>query len=227
MKNIVICEKCNAENPVYRLTCVECNSFLRGRVNNIEFWKTFWALFHSPNKAFLNIIFAKNKNMVAPLLVLFGIKAALMELQIKSIMGKPNVDWLVFSISAAILSVILLIVFSYIITVVNKNLGLETRFKDNLSIFTYAFIPLIISLFILTGVEYALFGEYWFLQIPLAFELNGATANILFFIEVVMFLWSFVLLVVANSVQSKNTTYSAMRSALLLILVFGIPVISI
>ncbi len=225
MKNVIVCEKCSAENPLYRLTCKECNTFLRDRVNNIEFWKTFWSIFDSPDKAFLKIIHAKTKNMVLPLLVLFGVKASLVALQAKTMFSPENfnIDWLSFILTVSVLSVLLLAGASYAITSVNKIVGLETRFKDNLAIYTYAFIPLIITLFLLLPVEFALFGEYWYLANPLATELNSTAAHILLFVEVTMFIWSFVLLITANYVQSKNTLYSVVLAVLLVLIVFGIP----
>ncbi len=227
MKNVIVCEKCGTENPVYRLTCKECNSFLRDRVNNIDFWKTFWKIFDSPNKAFLTIIYAKAKNMVTPLLILAGIKASLVSLQIKTMFTHANfnIDWLSFILIGTLLSVLLITGFSYLVTIVNKSFGLQTRFKDNLAIYTYAFIPLIITLFLLLPVEFALFGEYWYLANPLSTEINSTAAHILLFIEVVMLLWSFILLITANYVQTKNTVYSFTVSFVLSIIVFGAPAV--
>ncbi len=227
MKNVVVCEKCGAENPVYRLTCKECNSFLRDRVNNIDFWKTFWKIFESPDKAFFTIIYAKNKNMVVLLIILAGIKTALVSLQIKTMITSANfgIDWLTFILSGMVFAVLLLVGYAYLITRLNKIFGLETRFKDNLAIYTYAFVPLIITLFLLLPVEFALFGEYWYLANPLSAEINPAAAHILLFIETVMLLWSFVLLITANYVQTKNTFYSVIVSLILCLILFGAPAI--
>jgi len=224
LKNIVKCPNCGAENPIYRLTCTDCGSYLRERVVNIDFWKTLWRLLYEPTAAFKKIIFAEHKNFVSVLLLIASIKIILISAFVSNYFNIPLFSYsnVFFVLSILLLvSILLIFIITYLITLLNNMLGLLTRFKDNLSILTFSFIPVIISLIFLTPIEYAIFGKYWFVHNPSPFLVDYFTAYVLVGIEVLMFLWTILLFATGIYVQSKNTFYSIMISIITFAILFA------
>ncbi|MDZ7763036.1 MAG: hypothetical protein U5K00_01230 [Melioribacteraceae bacterium] len=104
-------------------------------------------------------------------------------------------------------------------TNLNKLFGIENRFKDNYAILNYSFIPLLMSLLILSPVHYALFGQYWFTYNPPPYVVKPVPAYILLFIEGLMLFWSFLLLVFGNYAQTKSRIYSVIISIVVFVLI--------
>ncbi|MFA3781918.1 YIP1 family protein [Melioribacteraceae bacterium 4301-Me] len=213
MKNTIECINCKEENPLYRLTCLKCNSFLRSRIYNINLFQTIAELFESPVSTFKNIIYSDHKNFIIWLTILMSIKFALISFQVKNIFteGKYSITVLfTSSFSSLLIFAAFLILIALLITILNYVLGLKTRFKDNYSIYIYSFVPQIISLIILFPVEIALYREYWFTFNPSPFVIKPTVTYFLFAIEGIMIAWSLLLLIFATYAQSRNKLYSTL-----------------
>jgi len=227
LKNTAKCSNCGAENPIYRLTCFECGSYLRERVVNIDFWKTLGTLLYEPTTALKKNIFAEHKNFVSVLLLIASIKVILISAFVSNYFNTPLFSYTHIFFASSILlliSILLIFVLASFITLLNNVFGLLTRFKDNLSLLTYSFIPIIISLIILTPIEYAIFGKYWFVHNPSPFFIDYFTGYILTGIEVLMFLWTILLFAAGIYVQSKNKFYSIIVSIFTFIILFAVIV---
>ncbi len=225
--NNVECPNCKHKNPHYRLTCEKCNSYLRQRTVNIDFWKTFWQIIYSPGETLRKIIFAEHKNFSFLISIFISVKIVLTILFLLNFFDVSKAEEN-FNLSAILLySAIVMIIFitgEFIITKLNAWLGLKNRFKDNFAIGIYSFIPLIFSLFILTPIEYALFGNFWYVHNPSPFLLKPLSAYIIAGIESGLFGWSLVLLIIANYVQTNNKIYSIIISILQAVLIIAVPV---
>ncbi|GBD90671.1 Yip1 domain protein [bacterium BMS3Abin04] len=224
LKNTVKCSNCGSENSIYKLTCVECGSYLRERVVNIDLWKSLWTLLYEPTTAFKKIIFAEHKNFVSVLLLIVSIKVILVSAFVSNYFNTPLFSYTNLFVALSILlfiSILLIFTLAYLVTEADKMLGLSTRFKDNLSLLTYSFIPIIISLIILTPIEYAIFGKYWFLHNPSPFFINSFTGYILVGIEVLMLLWTILLFATGVYFQSKNKIYSMIVSIITFAILFA------
>ncbi len=224
MKNIIICSNCGTENSYQILTCKKCQSYLRARVVNIDFWKVTWGVFESPIKSFTTIIFAEHKNFVLILSVLIGIKFFINSFIFSNIFTtKPEAINFLFLNSLLSIGyfLVLLHLFSFKITFVNKALGINSRFKDNYSIYSFAMIPQVFALLILTPMEYAIFGKYWFTYNPSPFLLKSLSAYLFIGIEILMITWSFILFMLATFVQTKGKVYSFIIGILLGITLFA------
>ncbi len=206
--NIQICDNCQKENPLYRETCLECGYYLRKKEPNIDLWSTVWKLFENPKKAIKNIIFAEHKNFVVFLLLLFSVKLYSLFVITKYNLNPLSEEITNSFLNAVILIVsftILIIIFSWLITFI-LNIGNKgiVRFKDNIAIITYSFIPIIIISIILLPIEYGIFGKQWFSSNPSPIVVKKNAAYLLYGIESVMILWSVVILYIALFLQSNS-----------------------
>ncbi|KUG25619.1 hypothetical protein ASZ90_004550 [hydrocarbon metagenome] len=211
MKNVQLCPNCNAENPIYKYSCTQCKAFLRTRIVNIDLWHTISSLLESPVIAFRKIIEAEHKNYIIFLNSIIGIKLFLLTIILNSFreMNSVRTDYFFTNLFIVIgVSYILLVIAAYCVTKLNQLFGLENRFRDNYSILVYSFLPLMMSLVILSPVHYALFGAYWFTYNPPPYIVKPIPAYVLLFIEGLLLVWSLLLLILGNYTQTKNKIYS-------------------
>ncbi len=217
MKNVQHCPNCNAENPIYKYSCVECKAFLRTRVVNIDLWHTISALIESPVKTFKSIIEAEHKNFVLFINSLIGIKLFLLAVIFQSFIEINSVKSDFFFLNLLILvafSYLLFAALSYTLTKINSSFGLTNRFRDNYSIYVYAFFPLLMSLVILSPVHYALFGPYWFTYNPPPYVVKPMEAYVLLFIEGLLTVWSIVLLGIGIFAQTRNKLFAVLAAVI-------------
>lgn len=217
MKNDLKCDNCGKENPFYQLTCSECKSFLRARIVNIDFWDTIWKLFYSPVTTAGNLIQAENKNFAATSAVITAIKFSLISLILMNAFHterNSNFTFINGLISGGIPFLVIIPIFALIITLLNKKYGIKGRFKDALTIYFFSFTPLIMSFIVLTPIQFALFGEYWFTFNPSPFFVKPQAALVIFIMEILMYLWSGFLFITSIYAQTKNLLYSLVVGAI-------------
>jgi hypothetical protein len=223
MKNILLCSSCSHENPFYALNCEKCNAFLRSRTSNINLWETIWKLFEAPVKTSERIIQADHKNFLISFLIIIFFNYSLVSIMFSNVLkyqyGKSLETQSNFLVGGVII-VLLIVVFSFVITYINHLTGIKNRFIDNLALYSYAFTPQILALVILTPVEFALFGEYWFTFNPSPILIKPAASYVLFFIEGIMYLWSSILFILATYAQTRNKIYSTIVGISLTIFIF-------
>jgi hypothetical protein len=222
MKNVSVCNNCGSENPYYALNCKKCNSFIRSKVSNIDLWETTWRLFESPIKATEKIIFSETKNFLITLLFFICVKYALNATIIHNAFGDRDNPFFFSSqgfMYGSLPVVILLVVFSFVMTLMNKILGIGNRFRDNFAIYIYSFIPQLFGLVVLTPIQYALFGEYWFLFNPSPFLIKPMASIVLFILEGILFIWSGILFVTSTYCQTRNKRYSVIAGFIFSLLI--------
>jgi len=223
MKNTLVCKSCNKENPFYGLTCNNCKAYLRERVVNIDLWKILALLIDSPASAFRLIIQSEHKNFISFLTLLVSGKffitsmfIALLSLREEATLGHFTRNYLILLIAL----VLVLLILSYLITLIFKKYKLSTRFKDNFSIIIYSFIPYIFGFAILFPVELILFGEYLFSVNPSPFAVKETLAYTLLAFEILIILWSYFLSFIALFAQSRNIIFSLAASFIINFLVY-------
>ncbi len=211
MKNNVICEYCSTENPFYSLTCKNCNSFLRSKIPNIDLWSTINKIIDSPLNALKTIVQSDHKNFVIIMLILAGLKNILnviMYINNSNELSIGHNEILVNLLLGTILFTIIFLLNTIIVTSINKFFGIDNRIKDNISIFAYSYLPVIILLVVLLPIYFAMYGFYWFLFNPSPFMIKPLASNIFFIIEILFYLWSCILFVASMFIQSRNLFYS-------------------
>lgn len=192
IKNSIICHNCGAENEYYKDICKNCKSHLRGRIVNIDLWKTIWYLIESPLKAFKEIILAEHKNYVVFILIVMGVKYFINSLVISNFLyHADSINETSFGqvFPAGGIFIALVILLSFIFTRVLNMMGYRNIFKSVLAVLTYTFIPSVMIFAILSPIEFALFGQHWYYSNPSPLALKQNAALILFGIEILVYIW--------------------------------------
>ncbi len=215
MQNKIRCQECGKFNPVYALKCKNCGNFLRGKVVNIDLWKSLWTLFYAPTEAFEKIILAEHKNFtiifsfLIPVKLFFDFIFGLNTLKI-NLQGKISFpEALIASIA---IFIIMSFLFSILLKLIGRLLKLNFRIRDFYSIIIFSFANLLILLFILSPIEYALFGKYWFTFEVSPFFLRPAAAYVLSAVELIFLLFSFVNLIIGLTVYLNSRIAGAITA---------------
>ena len=225
MKNSIVCNNCKTENPFYKLICENCKSYIRDRVYNIDLGNVIARLIDSPTAGFRTIIFSEHKNFLVFLILLSTLKFEIDSIFISLFFKKDVITLSNFATGYLVLVLILaavFLLFSYLVTILNKRIGYESRVKDNYSIYFYSFLPHIFALIILFPLELVMFGEYLFSINPSPFALKEFIAYTLLILEILIILWSLFLTIMANYTQTKNILYSVIISIIFQSLLFFI-----
>jgi hypothetical protein len=217
--NVNICSNCGVENPLYFKNCSGCKHYIRSVVVNINLWSTIYQIFENPRKSLKNIIYAEHKNFMIFLLFFISVKLFLFSYSVQSALNtsinESNFNFYNLLLITALYAFIISLFIKLLTLLLNKFN--KTRFKDNLALFVFSSIPIIFSLFILTPVEYGIFGEHWFVFNPSPFVIKTNLAYILIGLEALMILWSITILYKAFHIQSNSKLFS-----IVVTLLFGI-----
>lgn len=210
MKKVIVCNNCSTENPFYSLTCQGCSSYLRSRVPNIDLWDTISKILYAPVSTAEMLIQAEHKNFLVSLIILAGIKFSLFIAAYYNSISSDNFDKNIFGIllSGVLIFCAIILLISFFATITNKLFGLKTRFKDNLIIYVYSYLPTILVFVFLTPIYFALFGIYWYSFNPSPFMIKPIAAYVLASLEGIFFLWSLFLSITSTYAQSKSVLYS-------------------
>ena len=225
MKNSVVCSNCKSENPFYKAICENCKSYLRDRVYNIDLGKVLARLIESPTAGYKTIIFSEHKNFITFLILFAVLKFEIDATFLSLFFNKHSISLNNFFGGYIVLLIIiagLILFISYVVNAFDKSLGYTTRIKDYFSIYVYSFIPHIFGLIILFPLELVMFGGYIFSVNPSPFDIKEFIAYALLIIELLIIIWSFFLMIMANYSQTKNLIYSTIISFIFYSLLFFI-----
>jgi hypothetical protein len=139
-------------------------------------------------------------------------------------MGNVIIHFLI--IFSTLLAMVL--IFVLVLTLLNNFLGLNTRFRDNLSILVYSLIPHVFALILLFTVELTVFGGSLFSNNPSPFSVKEFLAYTFLAFEGIIVVWGIILGINAVYSQSKNILYSIITGTIFnLIIYFSLYINSI
>ncbi len=205
--NFLICKKCNSNNPLFLLNCESCNNLLRNRIPNIDLWNIIRRLIDEPVNAFQTIIQADKKNFSFLFVFFFAIKMYFLSIIVQSLLGiQKEMNFLAIFIYILIVFVIWFII-SFIIkySLLKK---VKTRIKDSFAVISFSALPMVISLFILTLLEFAVYGESLFSGNPSPFIAKQTIAYLFSILEVFLILWWSILLFLGINTSISNKLLS-------------------
>ena len=107
-----------------------------------------------------------------------------------------------------------ILLFTFIIRIINRSFNVETRFKDILAIISYSLFPNIFALFSLFLVEIILFGGYLFSLNPAPVVIKPLLAYTLIAFESLVIFWCIFLLAFGFYTLTKLKLYSIVSSIL-------------
>lgn len=207
MKNSITCPSCSAENPPYVYICKNCRAFLRERIYNIDLWKVIGLLIENPKKAFQLIVYSEHKNFIF-FIILFIATKFLINARFLSMISLGDfvpITGIVLSYLLVLsASVVYFLLFSFLSSVINKNLKINTRLRDNFAVLVYSLLPNTFGVIFLTVIELAMFGGYLFSVNPTPFVIKGFIAYMFAGAEILFILWTIFLTFVAMKVQTNS-----------------------
>ena len=175
IKNSVECNACHERIANYLDTCSNCGAFIRSRRNILNIWLTIFNLFAEPVKTMEDIIFVKRKSGIFILFLVMVIGFSLLNFIYMNAQVQENTGVAAYSVSLWLTFkelTLFLISYSLISKLFFGFLGYKSRIKDLLAVSVFAFIPFVLSIFLLLPVELGLFGEFWFTFNPFPGLLN-------------------------------------------------------
>jgi hypothetical protein len=223
MKNVIICKSCNSENPYYEVICVNCHSFLRERIFNIDLWKTIEQLIETPVTAFRRIIQSEHKNFISLIFIFAVFKLFISSIFISLIFFKDeqvlnNFISRFFIFAGGML--VLLLFISLILRFILKSGGIKSRYKDLLALLTFSLMPYSFAAIILFPVELIIFGNYLFSVNPSPFIVKSFFAWVLLVLEILLIIWSVFLSIAGTFAQTKSIKFSLANSLFFNIIVY-------
>jgi len=193
IKNSVKCSSCNQNIPNYLDTCPNCGAFIRSRRNNLNIWLTIFNLFPEPVKTMEDIIFVKRKSGIFILFLVTVVGLSLLNFIYLNAQVQENAGVHAYSVSLWLTLkelTLLLIFYSVTSKLFFGFLGYKSRIKDLIAVSVFAFVPFVLSIFLLLPVEVGLFGEFWFTFHPFPWVIKSFPAYFLLFIHGLMLAWS-------------------------------------
>lgn len=195
---------------------------MRARIVNIDLWTVVGNLLHSPINTTKTLICSEHKNFISLILFLASFKVILNVMLLSNLFNLESVGRVSFTnvVLFSLITSSIITLSSYAITKLNSLFGLMNRFLDNLTIYSYSFIPVIIVLVFLAPIQFALFGNYWFTFDPSPFLIKPTIAKVLIFIELLFQLWTVILFVTSTYAQTNNKKYSIIIGVSIFILIY-------
>lgn len=223
MKNLLICKNCGTENSFYKFNCTKCNAILRERIVNIDLWHTLNIITDTPAKAFSKIIQAEHKNFIFFIASLFIIKVFINTIILSEQLFARSGSMIVILLLSTLAAFGFIAGAAYLLKASLRIFKTDTRYMDDYSVVTYSLVPYVYALVFLFPVEITLFGGYLFSSNPSPFELKLMPSYILIGLELLMVLWSIILLFFAVKVNSGSTIFSIILALLIGSLFFALP----
>ncbi len=221
MKNSIECPNCGHKNNSIDRVCKNCHFYLREKIANIDLWTTFWKMLETPRKAFQNIFFAEKKNYVFILLFVLSFKFCFNGLVLANI-TKKNIfvfDEFYFNLLLSFGYFFLFIfLFSLFYKLTSKIFGIYVRYKDSYTLFTYSLWPMIFAVVILSLLQYALFGEFYFTFNPSPFIIKPFAAYVLLALEALTILFTLYLAIWGIYVQTGYKIYAFVFGVIFIVL---------
>lgn len=218
MKNTRICPNCNTENDFIAYTCSSCQHYMRDKIVNIDLWSEFWNFLESPMQAFKKVVLAEHKNYLFILLFLIAIKLSINSIVIKSALElNPEVHRELFTnlmLNCGYV-IIYFTVFSLIVNILVNSFGVKSKFKNILSSYVFAFWPLVFGLVILTAVEYAVFGHFFFTFNPSPLVIKPLAAYVVLILEGLVFISGIIYSILGLKVITNNIAFSIIFGVLI------------
>lgn len=217
MRNSVKCPNCSFENSNYEYICRNCKSFIRDRVYNLDLWSLTGALIENPRKAFQQIVYSEHKNFIFCILILVAAKL-LVNIRFISVYSigdfNPVTGIYLSYLIVLIVFTLLIVLYAYGFTRGYKVFKINTRFRDNLAVLIYSFLPFTFGIIFIFVIELIVFGRHLFSNNPSPFIINESIAYFFAGSEIFIMLWSIFLMFIAFRFQTNSSLHSIINTIL-------------
>ncbi|HTK83321.1 MAG TPA: YIP1 family protein [Bacteroidota bacterium] len=196
---MITCAVCQTQNNHLAIVCSQCGGFLQTRADTLDLFSTIWGIMERPSKAFHKIAVAKHKNYayivssVAGIgfafLIFWLLNAADYSDSLVNILGAGLLAGPVFGLAAIPL-------FALFLKLTMRAFRMTVAFRSVLAVSAYAFIPQVISVFLILPVKLMTFGTFYFSGNPSPWSLKPSSYALLLGLDALCAGWSFLLLAI-------------------------------
>lgn len=209
---MIDCPVCGTANDNLRTTCVRCGSFLQGKVETLDLFRTIWGLIEAPRRTFKRIVLARHKNYVLLLSALFGIVLVFDVAWFRSLgslFGSLVALIGLAFLMGPFLGVLSLFLVSIALQQLTKVAGGNATLRNMYAAVSYALFPIGSALAWLVPLELAVFGLDFFGANPPPMIINPAAYSALVGLKSLVALYALYLLVegaaAANGFSGRRT----------------------
>ncbi len=217
-------------NPLYASNCKACNSYLHSKIANIDLWDSIWNIMTNPIETTVKLVQSEKKNFLVTLLFLWFIKSSINNYMLKNFYAAGSEYAVSFNssvVDGGVISILLLIVTGLLLTIVFNLIKVKTRIKDNITIISFALIPILLSFIFLTPFHFALYGFYWYTMNPSPFIIKPFVTYVFYGIEGIFIIWSIVLFVYVIYTQTNKIILSIISGISLAFILLGFHLLQI
>ncbi len=221
------CPICQVQNHHLAVTCTSCGGYLQNRSENLDLFATAWTIIERPVRAFRMIALSRRKNFAAAVAALAGIGFAF---GIFWVIGAGEYTSSAVNLFAAgtllgpAVGMTVVLCFTMLVKAMAATQGSAVSVKNAFAIYSYALVPVVLSVLFLLPVEVIVFGRYFFFLHPTPYSLRPVAYVTLVGLDTLCALWTLYLLWAGTKVLLDLTWRRALIIFIvpLLLLVAGI-----
>jgi hypothetical protein len=191
-----LCPVCGRENEHLALTCTGCGAWLQTKVDNLDLFRTGWAVLERPSRAFHEIAIARHKNYVFLLAAVTGIAYTFTTFwAIKAGEFTPSLINLLFAGFAVgpVFGIVATLLEALFVRLQSRTGGRGLSYLNCLAVLAYGQIPIALRAILFLPIELLTFGVYFFTRNPSPFTIRPASYVALLCLDGVFTLWALVL----------------------------------
>ncbi len=226
---MIVCPVCGTENDNLAVTCMECRSYLQGKVDNLNLFGTVWGLIESPRATLRRIVLARHKNYVLFLSALFGIALVYGLIWFKKLGNRITDPALIMGIgllAGPVAGIACAFLLGGALAALSRLYGGKAGFRNAHALVAYASVPVILSLVFVFPVELAVFGRDFFGTNPHPMVVAPITYLMLIGLDALCIIWGWILLAEGALIASSVTRLRAFLMVVTLLVLTGIGTIA-
>jgi hypothetical protein len=200
---MIVCSICNAENHHLAATCASCGGYLQNRTENLDLFATCWGVIERPARTFRMIALSRRKNFAAAVAALAGIGMvfALFWAVAAGEYAPSTLSLFVAGIAVGPAVGLLLLAFhALLVKAMAGTQGVPLGTKNAFAVYSYAMVPVALSVLVLLPVEIISFGRFFFTVQPSPYSLRPLAYVVLIGLDSLCALWTLLLLLAGTQV---------------------------
>lgn len=162
---MITCSVCGSPNEDLAVVCVSCRSYVQGKVDTLDLFRTLWGLAEAPRATMRRVLLARRKNYALVLASLFGVASALALFWLQKA-GPRFENVLTLTLAGFVAGPPFGMVFTAVLALVGRTaggiLGKPLGFRHAYAMTAYAAAPIVLTVVFVYPVEVAVFGIYFF-----------------------------------------------------------------
>lgn len=219
--HMILCSICRRENHHFATTCASCGGYLQNRTENLDLFATAWGVIERPLRTFRLIALSRRKNFAPFVAALAGIGLTF-GLFWSVAAGEHTENAASLFIAGIVVGpfagIALVLFYSLLVKAMTASRGSTLRFGNAFAVYSYALVPVVLTVIFLLPVEIIAFGRFFFTNHPTPYSLSPVVYVCLIGLDALCAAWTLSLLAAGTKVLLDA---SWKRSLVL----FGLPLL--